>query len=167
MAKKLIMVNGTMCVGKTETCKALNKKIYQSAWLDGDWCWVINPFIVNDENIEMVENNISFLLKQYLSSTSINNVIFSWVMHRESIFDSLVSKLNECEFDLFKISLVCSEDILKERVRLRGEYLGDIESRYKACIERLPLYFEMDTIKVDTSQLSPEQAADKIIEIIN
>jgi broad-specificity NMP kinase len=39
-----------MGVGKTTTCKELSKKLQNSVWLDGDWCWMIDPFVVNEEN---------------------------------------------------------------------------------------------------------------------
>ncbi|AJD25562.1 AAA domain protein [Clostridium botulinum] len=54
MIKKLIIINGTMRVGKTATSKELNKKLNNSVWLDDDWCWMMNPFTVNDENKNMV-----------------------------------------------------------------------------------------------------------------
>ena len=48
--KKLIIINGTPGVGKTTICKALNQNVENSVWLDGDWCWMINPFKVTEEN---------------------------------------------------------------------------------------------------------------------
>ena len=48
-----------MGVGKTTTCEELSKKLQNSVWLDGDWCWMINPFVVNEENKRMVINNIN------------------------------------------------------------------------------------------------------------
>ena len=48
-----------MGVGKTTTCKELSKKLQNSVWLDGDWCWMINPFVVNEENKRLVINNIN------------------------------------------------------------------------------------------------------------
>ncbi len=59
MKKKLFIVNGAMGVGKTTTCKELSKKLQNSVWLDGDWCWMIDPFVVNEENKRMVINNIN------------------------------------------------------------------------------------------------------------
>jgi len=48
MKKKLIIINGTMGVGKSTISKALYKNLENSVWLDGDWCWMMNPFIVNE-----------------------------------------------------------------------------------------------------------------------
>src|SRR5476649_2686108 len=71
MKKKLIIINGTMGVGKTATCRELNKNLENSVWLDGDWCWMINPFVVNDENKNMVVNNITYLLRNLLTNSSL------------------------------------------------------------------------------------------------
>lgn len=35
--KKLIIINGTMGVGKSTVCKQLLKILAPGVWLDGDW----------------------------------------------------------------------------------------------------------------------------------
>ena len=60
-----------MGVGKTATSKSLYQKLINSVWLDGDWCWMMNPFIANEENKEMVLDNISHLLRNFLMNSSI------------------------------------------------------------------------------------------------
>lgn len=77
--KTLLMVNGPPGAGKTSMCRILNKSI-NSVWLDGDWCWMMNPFIVNAENKKMVEDNIIHLLRNFLTNSSMETVIFSWVI---------------------------------------------------------------------------------------
>jgi len=42
--KKLIMVAGPAGVGKTTVCQRLFKTIDGCAWLDADWCWMVNPY---------------------------------------------------------------------------------------------------------------------------
>jgi cytidylate kinase len=166
MKKRLIMINGTMGVGKSTTCKELNKALDKSVWLDGDWCWMMNPFIVNDENKKMVEDNIIYLLRSFLTNSSYEYVIFSWVIHTEEIFDMLLKRINDLEYDLFKITLICSEESLKDRI------LKDIKnnlresSTLKKGVERLPLYKNLDTIKIDTSETSISEVIDEIKEII-
>ena len=68
--KKLIIINGVPGVGKTAVCKKLYKQILGSVWLDGDWCWMMNPFIVTKENKKMVEDNIVFILRNFLNNSS-------------------------------------------------------------------------------------------------
>lgn len=154
-----------MGVGKTATCKALYGKLQNSVWLDGDWCWMMNPFIVNDENKAMVLDNIAYLLKNFLKNSSYEYVIFNWVIHFEEIFDMILSRLDGMEFELIKITLTCSEESLINRIS------ADIQNnlREKECIdaslERIPLYRNMNTIKIDTSNISVLETVNKIIEI--
>lgn len=63
--KRLIIINGTMGVGKTTVCRELLKALPQCAFLDGDWCWMMDPFIVNEETKKMVQDNIIHLLRSY------------------------------------------------------------------------------------------------------
>ena len=83
--KKLILIGGTMGVGKTATSSLLKQKLNQSVFLDGDWCWDMHPFVVNRETKAMVMNNIVYQLNQFISCSEIENIIFCWVMHEQSI----------------------------------------------------------------------------------
>lgn len=47
------MINGTMGVGKTATSRELQKMLNNCVFLDGDWCWDMQPFIVNEETKRM------------------------------------------------------------------------------------------------------------------
>lgn len=163
--KKLIIINGTMGVGKTATCMKLNKELQNSVWLDGDWCWMMNPFIANEENKLMVEKNITYLLRNFLTNSNFDYVIFNWVIHLEEIFDLILNKLDDLEFEVIKITLMCNKESLKNRISI------DVNNglRDKDCInrslERIPLYKNMDTIKIDTSEISTDEVVKKITEI--
>ena len=95
MNNKLVIINGTMGVGKTAVCRELNKNLHNSVWLDGDWCWMMNPFIVNDENKKMVINNITYLLRSFLTNSSLEYIIFNWVIHVEGIFNDILQPLED------------------------------------------------------------------------
>lgn len=167
MRKKLIIINGTMGVGKSATCKDLYKKLENSVWLDGDWCWTINPFIVNDENKKMVEDNIVYLLRNFLMNSSLKYVIFNWVIHEEGIFDLILNRLKDLEFELFKITLICSEEVLRDRILKDANTNGRIDRNLDNSLQRLSLYNNMDTVKVDTSYVSIDEITDNIIKIID
>ena len=38
----MILINGTMGVGKSAVCEALKQQLPRCVMLDGDWCWVIH-----------------------------------------------------------------------------------------------------------------------------
>jgi broad-specificity NMP kinase len=164
--KKLIIINGTMGVGKSTVCSILLDKLEPSVYLDGDWCWNMNPFIVSEENKAMVISNITHLLKSYLNNSSYKYVIFCWVIHQEDIFSHILRPLDDLDFELYKISLVCSQAALRSRLEIdvqKGLRHADLIDR---SLERLALYEKMDTIKLDVSTLTPEQAAMEIIKIV-
>ncbi|MBF4695989.1 AAA family ATPase [Fusibacter ferrireducens] len=160
--KKLVIINGAPGVGKTTVCKALNQKIKNSVWLDGDWCWMINPFQVTEENKIMVEDNITHLLKNFLGNRSIETIIFNWVIPHDDLMNSIIGKLPVEGVKIIKISLISSEEVLSQRMMKDGRPKEKIEE----SIKRLEAYWHMDTIKVDSSALSIEQTAERINELI-
>ena len=166
MMKNLIFINGTMGVGKTTVSKLLQKKLPNCVFLDGDWCWDMSPFIVTDETKKMVINNITHLLNNYISCSVYENIIFCWVMHEESIIQDILSYLNTKDCKLYKFSLVCSEEALISR--LTEDITNGIRTRdvIERSIPRLNNYYEMDTQKINVSNIPPEEAAELIYKII-
>lgn len=159
--KKLYLIGGTMGVGKTTTSRILRDRLQNCAFLDGDWCWDMHPFIVNDETKRMVMDNICHHLNAFLSCSMFENIVFCWVMHEQSIIDEIVSRL-EGEFELRAVSLMCSPERLTERLGKdveAGVRSSEIIPRSTA---RLPMYERLNTTKVDVSDMTPEEAADCI-----
>lgn len=163
--KKLIIVNGTMGVGKTTVSEIVSDKLEPSVFLDGDWCWKMNPWVFSEENKNMVIDNITYLLNAYLRNSKFQYIIFCWVLHREYIFEQILSRLNG-EYELHKISLVCS----KEALRLH--FLKDAQKGIRSIDQvdtsysRMRLYQELKTKKIDVSNISTVQAAEQIVEIV-
>lgn len=161
--KHLYLISGTMGVGKTTTCQIMKKKLNNSVFLDGDWCWDMDPFIVNDETKKMVINNICFLLNNFIETSVYENIIFCWVMHEQSIIEDILARLNTENCNLHLISLVCDKESLKNRLEKdidKGVRTEDIINR---SLERLKLYENLLTQKVDVSRLTPREVADYII----
>ena len=162
--KNLIIVGGTMGVGKTATCLELQKILPRNVFLDGDWCWNMHPFVVTDETIAMVSSNIAHLLNGFLACSEFENVIFCWVLHEQHILDDLISTLNLNDCTTHCFSLVSTERALVERLDrdiVAGKRDSDITGR---SVARISLYDELDTIKIDVSTISPADAARRITE---
>lgn len=160
--KKLVIINGVPGIGKTTVCRELYKSISNSVWLDGDWCWMMNPFVVNEENKMMVEQNITFILRNYLNNSSYKYVVFNWVIGNEKIFKTILEELKDLEFQLYKISLISSPKILAERMLGDGRKEEQIEN----SMNNLSFYEDMDTLKIDTTNMSVRDAVNKILEVI-
>lgn len=116
--KTLYMVGGTMGIGKTTVCQQLKQDLPNSVFLDGDWCWDASPFQVTDETKAMVTNNICYLLSNFLKCSAYENIIFCWVMHEQSIINSILEKLNTQNCKVKCISLVADEKTLRERLAM-------------------------------------------------
>lgn len=160
--KTLYLIGGTMGVGKTAACRELKKMLPNSVFLDGDWCWDMSPFIVNNETKAMVMDNICCLLSNFLKCSVLKNVIFCWVMHEQSILDEIRSRLELADVRVAAVSLVCSEEELRRRLQKdidAGVRQADILERSPG---RLPLYEQLDTVKIDTTKKDPRQTAEMI-----
>ena len=164
--KNLIFINGTMGVGKTTTSKELIKILPRCVFLDGDWCWDMSPFIVTEETKNMVVNNISYLLNNFISCSEYENIVFCWVMHEQSILDDVLSRLNKDDCKLHKFSLICSEEALISRVT--NDIQQGIRNRevIERSVPRLKNYSNMATEKIDVSEISPKDAAEIIFTYI-
>lgn len=161
--KKLYLIGGTMGVGKTTVCQILKQKLEQAVFLDGDWCWDAHPFQVNEETKAMVMDNICYLLNNFLSCSAYRNIIFCWVMHEQSIVDSILSRLCLEDCEVKNVSLICSREALSRR--LEKDIRAGIRQRdvLERSVDRLKLYQTLNTVKVDVSEISAEEAAEKIM----
>ena len=155
--KTIYLIGGTMGMGKTTTCQLLKKKLHNSVFLDGDWCWDAAPFLVTEETKTMVLDNICHLLNNFIHCSAYENIIFCWVMHEQSIIDSILDGLDTSNCMVKVISLVCDEESLKYRLEKdirEGKRKEDVIAR---SVARLPLYQGLQTVKIDTSNKSVDE----------
>ena len=151
-----------MGVGKTATSKILLKLLPNCVFLDGDWCWYADPWTVTDETKRMMYNNTGYLLNSFLDCSAYENVIFCWVMHLDSMVNDIISVIRNTDYKLYKFSLVCSENALTSRIQKDIDGNIRVNSILERALQRLPNFFKMDTIKIDVSDATPEQAAETI-----
>ena len=159
MLKNLILVGGTMGVGKTAACRELQQLLPRNVFLDGDWCWDARPFTVTEETQAMVLDNIGFLLRQFLTCSVYENVIFCWVMHRQKIWDEVETRLNGLPCRIHRVALTCSPEALRSRLErdvAAGRRREDVIGR---SLTRLPLYADLKAPCLDTSRLTAAETA--------
>lgn len=163
--KKIYIIGGTIGVGKTTVSKELKNRFHKSVFLDGDWCWDMNPFVVNDETKVMVMDNICYVLNNFIHCSVYENIIFCWVLHEQGIIDSILSKLDIQNLIIINISLLCKEKALRERIQ------KDIDNQLRSndvlerSIERIHLYDKLNTIKIDVSEKTVTDTVNEIMQI--
>lgn len=163
--KTLYLIGGTMGVGKTTVCRELKNQLPRSVFLDGDWCWDMNPFVVTEETKAMVLDNITTLLKNFLRCSAYDHVIFCWVMHQQAILDQILRRLDLTDVTVVPVSLVCSQEVLLQRLNQdvsAGLRQPDILLRSP---QRLPLYDALDTHKIDTSYAALPEIVQAILRL--
>ena len=172
--KKLYLIGGTMGIGKTTTCQVLKTKLDKSVFLDGDWCWDMHPFMVNEERSwsdkneetkKLVLENICMLLNNDLKCSVFDHIIFCWVMHEQSIIDDLLSHLDLKDVKVISISLVCQKEALEKRIQKdidQGIRKPDVLAR---SVERLEMYQKLNTYKIDVSNKTIEEIVKEIIKV--
>lgn len=163
--KHLYIIGGTMGVGKTTVCRILKEKLEGSVFLDGDWCWDMHPFRVTEETKRMVQENIVFLMNNFLSCTAYDHVIFCWVLHQQNIIDDLLARLRTDNCEVHLISLVCTPWELARRIQKDVEAGIRGEDAVGRSLSRLALYDSLSTLKLDVTELTPEETAGQILRL--
>ena len=163
--KTLYLIGGTMGVGKTAVSQQLKRDLPNCVFLDGDWCWDASPFQVTDETKAMVEDNICYLLNQFLHCSAYENVIFCWVMHQQAIIDSILARLDTADVRVKCISLLADEPTLRMRLTADVERGIRAEDVIPRSIGRIPLYQALKTVKIDTNERTIPEIAREIAQI--
>ena len=154
-----------MGVGKTTVSRELKNRLSKSVFLDGDWCWDMNPFVVNNETKTMVMDNICYLLNKFIHCSEYENIIFCWVLHEQEIIDSILSRLDKQNINVICISLLCKEKALRERIQ------KDIDNKLRnkdvleKSIERIHLYEKLDTVKIEVSEKTVADTVNEIMQL--
>ena len=154
-----------MGVGKTAVCQQLKRILPNSVFLYCDWCWDADPFKVTEETKSLVTDNICYLLNNFLHCSAYENVIFCWVMHQQSIIDSVVEKLDTQNSDVKCISLIADEANLRKRLTKDVESGIRVEDVIERSVTRIPLYATLKTVKIDTNEKTVAMIANEIKQL--
>ncbi len=156
--KHVYLIGGPMGIGKSTICNQLNRDLDHSVFLDGDWCWNMDPFIVNQDTKNMVLDNITHCLNNFIHTPGIENIIFCWVMHKQDIIDQIIQKLDTEGVDIHLISLICEKEELIKRMLIDRRDNQTI----RKSLQYLELYKDLDTQKIDVTTLDVQKTIDKI-----
>lgn len=156
--KHVYLIGGPMGIGKSTICNQLNQDLDHSIFLDGDWCWNMEPFIVNQDTKNMVLDNITHCLNNFIHTPGIENIIFCWVMHKQDIIDQIIQKLDTEGVDIHLISLICEKEELIKRMLIDRRDNQTI----RKSLQYLELYKDLDTQKIDVTTLDVQKTIDKI-----
>ena len=154
MKKRLIFIGGAPGIGKSAVAGLLLNDLLDCIWLDGDDLWRMNPFIVDDHTKIMVEKNIIFILNSFIKER-FSYIIFTWVLHLDSVVDTILSGIDQSDLDFLHYTLICDEKTLKERLSMYADRTTDTS----LALKRLRESQNVKSSKIDTVNKAPFEIA--------
>lgn len=156
---KLILIGGEAWTGKTTCAETLFCRLYNSAWLDGDDVWRVNPWSLDDPRLRISDVNMAFVLQTYLQSKFDYVIFSSIVLCDPGITERILKMIEGVEYELLSFTLVCDAATLRCRARQRNNNTSpDFLLLHQAM--------ELNTIKIDTANRAPEDVGDDMIAIV-
>lgn len=89
-----------------------------------------------------------------------------WVIDKESVYEAILDVLSDLNFELYRITLICNEDALESRWYKDKTNDWRIPEWLQVSKKSLKLFDSLETIKIDTSNISAEHAANQIRELL-
>ncbi len=162
--KIFIFIHGPNGVGKSTVCKAVHQQLAHSAWLDSEWCRMIHPFTWNNAVISLTTQNITHMLRGYLSCAWLEYVIFSYGFHgpRQQIWEAVLRNIQDIPYTFIPITLTCGEEELVFRMTRDGRDPG----RIQRALAARHLYDGLPYPRIDTTYLTVQETASRVMEII-
>lgn len=160
--KNLLFLCGPNGIGKTTISREIVRILPNSAYVDSDWCRIMNPFVLNDDTITVISNNISSMILSYFSCPLVKTVIFSYGFHgrRKEVFENVVSKVSEFPYNFIPYLLWCDEEENIRRMKIDGRSEEQVE---RTINQSRKAFCGIAYKKIDITEMSVNQAAKFII----
>ena len=159
---KVIVLNGPMGVGKTTVGKYIADRNPGTAFIDGDWCMDIHPFVGNEETKAMAVDNILHMIGNYQECPECSMVVLVWLMDDPWVIQRITEGLSALRAEMKSVTLVCDRETLISRWENDRNCEWRTDEWLNVSLKSLPGFASMDNV-TDTSGLSVEQVADLIM----
>ena len=160
---KVIILNGPMGVGKTTVGKYIADHHPGTAFIDGDWCLDIHPFVGNQETKVMAVDNILHMIGNYQKCSVCNMVVLVWLMDEPWVIQKITQGLSAMQAEVKNVTLVCSQENLIRRWKDDHNCEWRTDVWLNVSLKSLPGFASMENI-IDTSDLSVEQVAELVMQ---
>ncbi len=159
---KVIVINGPMGVGKTAAGELIADRNPGTAFIDGDWCMDIHPFVGNRETKAMAVDNILHMIGNYGKCSECRMVVLAWLMDDEWVREKIMEGLSCMHAEVRYVTLICGRESLIRRWRNDHGCAWRTEKWLEASLASLPGFASMENV-IDTGDLSVEQTAEMIM----
>ena len=160
---KVIILNGPMGVGKTTVGKYIADHHPGTAFIDGDWCLDIHPFVGNQETKVMAVDNILHMIGNYQKCSVCSMVVLVWLMDEPWVIQKITQGLSAMQAEVKNMTLVCSRESLIRRWKDDHNCEWRTDEWLNVSLKSLPGFASMDNT-IDTSGLPVEQVAELVMQ---
>ena len=160
---KVIILNGPMGVGKTTVGKYIADHHPGTAFIDGDWCLDIHPFVGNQETKAMAVDNILHMIGNYQKCSVCSMVVLVWLMDEPWVIQKITQGLSAMQAEVKNVTLVCSRENLITRWKDDHACEWRTDEWLNVSLKSLPGFASMDNT-IDTSGLPVEQVAELVMQ---
>jgi hypothetical protein len=162
----IIILNGPLGIGKSETAWGLLYRLEPGAMLDVDHLAAIHPFdYYEPADLEYARELCALLVRRH-RERGLRNFVINWVYESAEELSRLKEALAPFGLPIHAYRLTCSAEALVERIRRRGR--PDVEGEERRGIELLGILERAGAAgdlgkAIDTTELSVEQVVERIL----
>lgn len=160
---KIVIINGPMGVGKTAVGKCIADQNAGAAFIDGDWCLDLHPFVGNRETKEMAIDNILHMIGNYRKCSLCRMIVLVWLMDDQWVRERIMDGISCMGLDIQYVTLVCNQDELVYRWNNDHSCGWRTAEWLEVSLNSLPSFEQIEN-RLDTSGYSIEQVAEMIMK---
>lgn len=161
----IIIINGSVGVGKTTVAEQLHWKFDKSIHLDGDCIGNVHPFEIYDERrIDHLYRTLELLIG-FHQKNDYHNFVINYVFESPESLEQLLARLRPLDPDTHVYWLTCEES--EQATRIRGRQSDDHDWELNRFVELHRIQREAARqgfigIEVDTTHLTSAEVAAEI-----
>lgn len=165
----IIIINGSLGVGKSSVAEQLHWKFNKSVNLDGDHIGDVHPFeIYDDARISHLYRTLEHLIS-FHQENGYHNFVINYVFESSESLQELLELLHPLDTSIHTYWLIC--DLKEQEKRIRIRQRDQIEWELKRFIELQQIQSKAAQQgfigkKIDTTDLTIEETANVIWEDI-
>ena len=160
---KVIILNGPMGVGKTTVGRHIAGRYPGTAFIDGDWCMDIHPFVGSRETKAMAVDNILHMIRNYRDCSVCSMVVLVWLMDEAWVTRRMEEGLAALQVEVRSVTLVCDRENLIRRWESDQDCEWRTDDWLKVSLKSLSGFASMENA-VDTSGLPVDRIAELVME---
>jgi hypothetical protein len=162
----IVIINGPLGIGKTQTSWALIGRFDRAVMLDADYVAAFQPFdYYNDDDLAYVEATLCVLVAHHLSH-GFQDFVIDWVFETPLQLRRLASELAKFGQPIHTYRLVCDVEEIARRVRRRNlpdlNYELQRSRELAGILDNAAQTGDLGHV-IDTTHLNVEQTADAIL----